>query len=139
MITSSESVAKHYAINPAHLARQKIKTHSGTMKLNYSASMSRLRKLFNTKCVPQFFLLPRIPCRKTAVGGSGDDLSITLLHFTCSEHAETQFNSIVPQSMWQQYINFIHLHLPDIQKLFIHKKGNQIAPEPLHNPRFLKI
>ena len=36
------------------------------------------------KNLPQFFRLPRMPCTRTAVGGSGIDLSAIELHLTCT-------------------------------------------------------
>ena len=54
---------------------------------------------------PQFFLHPRIPCRKTAVGGSGKDLSITELHLTCIGNYA---GILVSYSFTQLHINEIH-------------------------------
>lgn len=48
--------------------------------------------IWNQQCsyrsyyIPQFFLLPRMPWRRMAVGGSGTDLSIIELHFTYGQH-----------------------------------------------------
>lgn len=45
-------------------------------------------------CLPQFFLLPKMPCSRTAVGVSGNDLSLVELHLTCRLE---QMNSHIKQ------------------------------------------
>jgi hypothetical protein len=63
-------------------------------KLSISQTWSNLQG--TTQHWPQFFPLPKIPCRRTAVGVSGTDLSSFHLHFTC-----VCINHFSPQSIWK--------------------------------------
>ena len=60
-------------------------TNSPTDQITLQVQNKDVEVAANTQYIPQFFRLPRMPCRSTAVGGSGIDLSVAELHFTCTE------------------------------------------------------